>query len=59
MNTECDEVTDNMITQEMVEAGVYAYSGKWLGLIEADPDTEKEMVCAVFKAMYRLLKKPS
>lgn len=45
------------ITEEMIEAGMAEYDGRWCGLHDADDDIAKEMLREAFFAMYRLLPK--
>ena len=39
------------VTEEMIEAGVDAYSGYFLSLAHGDPETDRSMVCDVFRSM--------
>lgn len=49
-----DDIPDEIeITPEMMEAGMAAYVGYWIGCRDADDDREREMVQEVFRAMLR------
>jgi hypothetical protein len=40
------------ITPGMIEAGMREYSGRWLGLRDADDEVARQMLAAAYKAMY-------
>lgn len=40
------------ITDEMIEAGMHEYGVRWRGLRDADDDVAREMVRAVYRAMF-------
>jgi hypothetical protein len=44
----------NLVTDRMVEAGMHEYTIRWIGLRDADDEIAREMVVAVYRAMFAL-----
>ena len=53
--TQPNEHEEIEITQEMIEAGMKEYAGRWPDLRDADDDVAREMLRAAFSAMYQAM----
>lgn len=40
------------VTEKMIEAGLEEYNSRWMGLRDLEPDVEREMLEAAFRAMF-------